>query len=511
MPDKILVTSRSRLIEKYEKRGFDKVVAAVKKLIAADRRRELTTSLVFLDDPVAMRRFRGRAVTDPGSGQQHKEAIDAIYAAAQPEYLVILDAPDVVPHVSLINPAPEDEDEDVPSDLPYASNLPFSRDPKQFLAITRVVGRIPGIQNAPRPTFLVKMLNASANFKPRPRRDYLSYFALSASVWRKSTSKSVSAIFGNDDSVFSSPPIRDSGANRHLSPLIHFINCHGDTVNPNFYGQRNENQTNLPIALKTEGVARHARPRTVVAAECCFGAELYDPGDQADQKPPICISYFNRGAVGFFGSTNVAYGESDRTSAADLITRYFLTNVLAGASLGRACLQARQQFVDYEDLDKYNLKTVAQFILLGDPSLHPCREDDAAERQLMDSADPPMARAIRRMELAALGTSICESSAYAGARMRRPGNNIARRTNAIARRFGIKGGDLEAFEGSGGPLYRKAMKKHHFKPNILVVSKRSRLIVRIVDGRKRVARQVRAVVVHAYGDRVARVAHYVSR
>ena len=101
---------------------------------------------------------KGRAVTDPKSGQQHKEAIDAIYAATEPEYLVILDAPDVIPHVSMINPASGDGDNDVPSDLPYACDTPFSRDPSKNLAVTRVVGRIPGIRGAPHPTHLTNAM-----------------------------------------------------------------------------------------------------------------------------------------------------------------------------------------------------------------------------------------------------------------------------------------------------------------------------------------------------------------
>jgi hypothetical protein len=509
MTDKILVTNRGALIEKYGRQGFGKVVAAVKQLIAADRKKGISTTLFFLDDPGALKKVRGRAVTDFKSGREHKEAIDALYSARQPEYIVIVDAPDVVPHCSLANPTPEDDDPDVPSDLPYACDAPFSRDPKQYLAITRVVGRIPGIYGADRPTFLVKALKASAGHKPSPRRDYLSYFAISAQVWLKSTEKSVKAIFGRSDRILVSPPIKNSDANRHLPPLMHFINCHGETVDPNFYGERNER---YPIALKTDGVGRHVRRRTVVAAECCYGAELYDPTiKQAGGKPPIAVSYFNRGAVGFFGSTNIAYGEAARMGAADLITQYFMVNVLAGASLGRACLQARQKFVDGEDLDKYNLKTIAQFILLGDPSLHPCQEDDPAEKRILNAADRPTARAIRRMELAAMGKSVGESSAFIGKKKRRPGAGAARHAETIARGLGLRGGTVEAFTASGGPLYRKSMSEHGFKPDILVVSKKSRPIVRVVDGKKRTSRQVRAVVVHTLRGRIARVAHYVSR
>lgn len=296
MSVKVLVGNKAALIEKYQKAGFGKVVAAVRVLIAADKQRGIDTSLIFLDDPVAMRRHRGKAVTDLRSGQQHKEAIDAIYHSVRPDYLAILDAPDVVPHVSMRNPAPEDDDPDVPSDLPYGCDAPFSRDVRDYRAVTRVVGRIPGMQHADRPTLLVKMLKASADFKPRARKDYLAYFALSALVWQKATTRNVEGIFGANARIHTSPPTVNAAANRFLSPLTHLINCHGDTLSPNFFGEHDGN-TDF-IALTTEGVARHARARTVIAAECCYGAELYDPKLEQDEKPPIAASYFSAARSG---------------------------------------------------------------------------------------------------------------------------------------------------------------------------------------------------------------------
>jgi len=46
--------------------------------------------------------------------------------------------------------------------------------------------------------------------------------------------------------------------------------------------------------------------------------------------------------------------------------------LLEGASLGRAALTARQRFVEQVgELDPVDLKTLGQFNLLGDPSIHP--------------------------------------------------------------------------------------------------------------------------------------------
>jgi hypothetical protein len=501
MSRKILVSNRAALIGKYGPSGLRRIREGVRELTKADKSRGFETRLIFLDDAALLKSF---AVTDPESGQQHKRAIDRIYDLFNPEYLVILDAPDVVPHVSLINPAAGDGDPDVPSDLPYACDAAFSgRDPKIFTTVTRVVGRIPGIAGAARPTFLLKVLAASARFQPRSRSEYMDYFAITAAAWRKSTHRSVKAVFGSER-VRVSPPTINNDANRYLSAQMHFINCHGDTLAPEFYGQRKKY---YPVAMNTEGVARNASPRTVVAAECCYGAQLYKPSEQKDERPPISISYFDRGAIGFFGSTNTAYGDAARNSAADLITQYFLINVLNGSSLGRACLEARQMFVDKEDLDIYNLKTLAQFLLLGDPSLHPCREHE--DEQHPEFADRSAARAKRRMDLVALGKSAGESSNFPGRQQAKPPKRMARRLQRIAGQFGIRGGEISAYDLTGGPLYRAAIKNQDVKPRMFVVSKVSRVKKGAANGGR--ARQVSALVVHSYRGGVARVVHYVSR
>jgi hypothetical protein len=55
-----------------------------------------------------------------------------------------------------------------------------------------------------------------------------------------------------------------------------------------------------------------------------------------------------------------------------LICQFFLQRVLAGASLGRAALEARQRFIERcSPLSPINRKTLAQFNLYGDPSITP--------------------------------------------------------------------------------------------------------------------------------------------
>ena len=84
------------------------------------------------------------------------------------------------------------------------------------------------------------------------------------------------------------------------------------------------------------------------------------------------LRYLQEGAYGFFGSTNTAYGTAKGNEWADVLCRHFLKRVLAGASLGRAALMARHEFIGRKGLaDPAQLKTLAQFCLLGDPSIHP--------------------------------------------------------------------------------------------------------------------------------------------
>jgi hypothetical protein len=86
---------------------------------------------------------------------------------------------------------------------------------------------------------------------------------------------------------------------------------------------------------------------------------------------------------------------------------------------------------------------------------------------------------------------------------------MARRLQRIAGQFGIRGGDMSAYDLTGGPLYRAAIRDQDVKPRMFVVSKVSRVKKGTGSGGR--ARKVSAVVVHSYRGGIARVVHYVSR
>jgi hypothetical protein len=182
---------------------------------------------------------------------------------------------------------------------------------------TRVVGRLPDLVGAKQPTLLVRFLNAAARAKPLPRADYAAAFSLSAEKWHLSTELSVANTFGAAAQVNTVPPGSYKWSKGQLAARMHFINCHGADNSPDFYGQPPDAEE-YPISHHAPWIKGKITGGTVVAAECCFGGQLWNPAD-AEVGLPMPIAYLQDGALAFFGSTNTAYGPSEGNGSADLI------------------------------------------------------------------------------------------------------------------------------------------------------------------------------------------------
>lgn len=371
--DKVVLALGGALSAKYGDKGLATIGKALRELVAADKRRGLATLVIHLDDAEHMAGYGGPTPAQ-ADARAVKAAIDRIVTGATPHYLLLLGGPDVMPMVPLANPAfstaDGDTDPAVPSDLPYACEAPYSTNPNRFLGPTRVVGRLPDVIGARQPTLLAQLIRAAARAKPRPRIDYQASFGLSAQAWEASTALSLTNTFGQADQLLTSPPKGPRWSPAQLAARVHFINCHGGDSAPEFYGQP-PGVEEYPVAHRAKSLRGKVSAGTVVAAECCYGAQLYDPADAGGDKG-IALTYLEDGAVGVFGSTTIAYGPSEGNGAADLVCQYFIQQVLGGSSLGRAALEARQKFAGARThLDPYDLKTLAQFYLLGDPSAQP--------------------------------------------------------------------------------------------------------------------------------------------
>lgn len=383
MRTKFIVTNCKILRKKYK--SFNSVKARINALIAADKTRGIETKLFDVSDPATMKKAGGKAVTQAKNPKQNKEAIDAIYtsAAKPPDYLMILGAVDVIPHQDMDNPmfGGDDLDEHAWGDLPYACDAPYSRDAATFKAPTRVVGRLPDIDGASDSSYLRKLLANAASWTPMTADAYRNYFAVTARTWEASTKLSIKKTFGTTKALQVSPAAGPAWSGTQLGALSHFINCHGADGRSEFYGENPApaaGAPRFPVAHQTTLVRNNIAPGTVAAVECCYGAQLYRPNKNVDPNHGICQEYLHDDAYGFFGSTTIAYGPAEGNGAADIICAQFLKHVLAGSSLGLAALQARQDFIKAcTVMDAADLKTLAQFNLLGDPSIHPVMETKA--------------------------------------------------------------------------------------------------------------------------------------
>ena len=448
---KVILTNRSGLLRKHGRPGLTRIEGAIRRLVQADARRGFATRLVAIDSAADMKPF-GRRVANRNDARQTKRAVDDVCRALQPEYLTILGAPDVVPHVRLRNPmaASRDEDRRIESDLPYACDKPYSTRIKDFLGPTRVLGRLPDIQGTGDTKHLLGLLEHARAWKSRPRSDYRNYFALSTASWRGSTATTTKKLFGEEGALRLSPSEGPYWTAGDLEGRIHVINCHGDTGAPRFFGEAEDDEYDQPSCHESVLLPGRVAPATVVAAECCYGAELYKP--QKGKPAGICHAYLGEGAEAFFGSTTIAYGPSSGNNFADLICGHFLRRVLEGASVGRAALEARQEYIRLGGyMEMVDLKTVAQFILLGDPSIHPVLAAGTTSTGTAPARKARVERAVgarrdRRKRLARGGKLLGRTTACVASRPDAKATAAIRgRLGKLALRHGARAGKVESF------------------------------------------------------------------
>ena len=359
---KVIVTSRVAMRAKYGAPGWAAVRSALRTLVAADKARGIATRVVTLDPadtPAAV-----------------KQRIDALFASAPPDYVMLLGAPDVVPQCRLDNPLwngnpNDDADQFVPSDLPYACDVPLSTSCAAYRGPTRVVGRLPDLMGATNPAYLIGLIRrasrASTVHIPRP----VGVLAISTLTWRRSTQTSIAALGGAAGVVHTCPTEGPAWSDPLMNVPLMFVNCHGAQFEPRWFGEKFAGQAALPTAVEAARLRGVVRPGMTVASECCYGTMHWDPA-RAGGQPGVAATLLDLGAAAVFGSSTIAYGPAVGNANADVIARMFLEAIASGASTGRATLEARQRFVaSLLTLDPTDLKTLAQFDLLGDPSIHP--------------------------------------------------------------------------------------------------------------------------------------------
>jgi hypothetical protein len=387
---KLIVTVRKRLQEKYGEDGFESIQSAINSLAEADNARGIETVLVYLDDEVTTAPYSVSPIKGQATPLRCKRAIDALYKALSPDYVVILGADDVIPYFKVPNPSfrpvQGDDDEVVPTDNPYACSRPFSaKKAESYLIPDRVLGRIPDLPGKnPDLSWLLDYLNVARSWKSSAASDYDKDLMVCCDTWRKSGEAVASYLSRAAEQLMIAPPSLYN--NTSTPPILsgsyghrfHVIKCHGAPLDTMFYGQEGQQ---YPPVLTSNALSGKTVAGTVVGAMCCYGAALFDPNDprvhaENTGDAPIPSVYLRQGAHGFVGSTTIAWVGVQTMLCADWIIASFMRYGMEGASTGRALLDAKQEFVRWinqqgRSPDIADEKTLLQFHLLGDPSIHP--------------------------------------------------------------------------------------------------------------------------------------------
>jgi hypothetical protein len=394
-PAYIIVSSRTRLQQVFGNPAYEKVNSAVLELVESIRRKPGWSAYRFFpDDPVSLDPFN-ISPADPGNAWEVKLRIgDLDKALANRGEMIaavlIIGGHNVVPFHLLPNPT-DDDDNDVPSDNPYAAS-----DENYFIP-EWPVGRLPMEDSW---QALERHLNSIAQYHQWTNRPYnpfqrIRYWFMrrfggffvpsdkttgyTASIWKKA-SYAVYKSIGDPRSMVASPPAeaeRLPGILMRPSNLSYF-NLHGLEDAPEWYGQKDPlqdspNAVDFPIALRPQDVINSGRSPKVVFTEACFGAHSIGKTSET----ALSLKFLTSGTRAVIGSTKISYGSvTPPLIAADLLGRlfwqYLNKSMPVGEALRRAKLKLaadmhqRQGFLDGEDQ-----KTIISFVLFGDPLYKP--------------------------------------------------------------------------------------------------------------------------------------------
>lgn len=379
---KLSVTHGGRLRKKYGQEGVDRIRVAIRSWIQKDAERGITTVHLELDDAEALRAYDVPPMSGTVTPKKVKAVIDALFGKLSPDYLVLFGSGDVIPLFEVPNPSYNpiggDLDAIVPTDNPYACSRPFNASKREsYLIPDRVVGRIPDLPGKSDPSWLTDYLASAETWKLATTQDYADDLFVCCDTWKGSGNQCVQYLSRAATRLLVSPPAEDASQRlrrRHRTRL-HMIKCHGAALDSRFYGQQGDQ---YPEVLKSTSLHKRTVQGTVVGAMCCYGAALFDPTDPAaisPGEPPIPSVYLKQGAWGFGGSTTIAWVGVNSMLCADWVIATFLRGVMQGASLGRALLEGKQDLVRWinqqgRSPDLAEEKTLLQFLLLGDPSIH---------------------------------------------------------------------------------------------------------------------------------------------
>ena len=316
------------------------------------------------------------------SSAQHSQldfvisTLQSVCRVGTPQYLMVVGDCSTIASARWKNPMREHndkEDEYVDSDLPYATldlHSPFEKISPFCLS----VGRIPSL---PQSGFeeAIQYMEHSQHFAEQ--YTCTNAFVMAAREWEKVSRTS----FEHLTPDFYTCPSYSFVPESHMQILdnnepynLLCFNLHGSNNTDYWYcGGENGVQAFDTCAYAPQSTPTNERFGYILASEACYGAK---PMIKAQQS--ILMTAIQNRCLGFVGSSQIAYGMTDRSillgdslCLADIVVSHFSKYVAQGYREGDSFIAAMVDMLSSNDglVRDEHRKTLATFALYGDPSV----------------------------------------------------------------------------------------------------------------------------------------------
>jgi hypothetical protein len=178
----------------------------------------------------------------------------------------------------------------------------------------------------------------------------------------------------------SSPPNEQLEAKHITSRIFHYYNLHGSKGGDIWAGEDEDGVQGVALQLNTLDSQDSKVEGSVVVSTACYGANVVD----MNSNNSWALKFLEKGARCFVGSTMVSYGwrppkddtmDTAHPDAGDIIADKFLRLVVKEREqFGQALRRAKKEYLNevFESrrtFDRFDFKTLTEFVLYGDPTL----------------------------------------------------------------------------------------------------------------------------------------------
>jgi tetratricopeptide (TPR) repeat protein len=332
--------------------------------------------------------------------------------------VLIVGGEEVVPFHKLPNPT-DDNDEEVPSDNPYASldsnyyvsDWPVGRLPGEDgsdvgLLLTQIRSVLHYHSNDATAESWLSQILGRLMFWNRPWVKHFSNLGYSASVWRRS-SLAVFRTIGEPNNLYLSPDATRSPfkINKLATAPIAYFNLHGVEDGSDWYGQRDPMEkvpgADYPVALTPDDLKKNQFVPSIIFSEACYGGHILGKAESES----IALTLMGMGNYALIASTTVAYGSvTTPMIGADLLGYLTMKNLKSGLAIGPAFTKAKVEFVREMNrrqgyLDGEDQKTLISFVLYGDPLVAYDHQESVSKTYSRDTLRPVVKTIIDRVEV----------------------------------------------------------------------------------------------------------------